>query len=42
MHSIQERQEREKEEMREEILKAKIEAIKEFGKLLIDKIDGGS
>ena len=27
--------------MREEILKAKIEAIKEFGKLLIDKIDGG-
>lgn len=41
MHSIQERKERKKEEMREDILKAKIEAIKEFGKLLIDKIDGG-
>ena len=37
MHSIQERKERKKEEMREEILKAKIEAIKDFGKLLIDK-----
>lgn len=27
--------------MGKDILEAKIEAVKEFGKLLIDKIDGG-